>query len=63
MKASLSSAQPASPRAQKLNRARLKFLVNNLMMSIALVKKDTAKKMGMGKVGSEKNDLFSHDSR
>src|SRR5262245_59682961 len=39
MKASLSSAQPASPRAQKLNRARLKFLVNNLMMSIALVKR------------------------
>ena len=36
MAASLSSPQPANPRKQKLNRARLNPLVNNLMMSMTL---------------------------
>ena len=37
MNASLSSAQPANPSKQKLDRARLNPLVNNLMMSMTLL--------------------------
>jgi hypothetical protein len=37
MNFSLSSAQPDKARKQKLNRARLNPLVNNLMMSMALL--------------------------
>src|SRR5438270_388255 len=38
MAASLSSPQPANPRKPKLNRARLKALVNNFMASMTLLK-------------------------
>jgi len=37
--ASLSSAQPVKPRKQKLSRAMLNPQVNNLMMSLTLLKK------------------------
>jgi len=38
MAASLSSPHPANPRKQELNRARLNPVVNNLIMSMTLLK-------------------------
>jgi hypothetical protein len=38
MAASLSSSQPANPKKQKLNRARLNPLATILMMSMTLLK-------------------------
>ena len=55
MAASLSSAQPANPRKQKLNRARPNPLVNNLMMSLTLLENGS----GEEEIGKHAQDTIT----